>query len=485
MENFLKSVPVVLSSFEQEGQFTRAKLNIFYKGKTDDKRLFTEDFSNKILKTLPNTPVVAFYCEEKEDFIGHNSQQNAYGVVPADSKIEFVTDENGKEWAVTDVVLWTERKDIGDIAKKIVGKQQSLEIDPSTFKFKINKNLDGTIKEFEFIDGSFIGLSVLGDKQNPAFSGSCFFQENLEELKEKIIKFTELLSAKNNNNGGEKMLEKYLQELREFIKLSFDEKQEKIYQHLQNSGIYGIIKQQWDDNVIIDQYSENKGWEYVKYSIKTNEDGSYELENPQQVLARYYTTEEIEQIEKINFSKVDFSKIVEAIDIFELISENKELKQFKLEQEEKQNSVGNKGINNEENAKQADLTDCEEKNKEEEEQMRNAKAISSAAALSESEREELSNYRRVEKQELINNFKEYLTAEELNSFTEKIDEYDKIQLNEKLSLAFAKFAWGKMKEEKSEQEKTPSPVFSREDNEDVNYDPTNINSVMKKYKTKK
>lgn len=56
------SVPVFIQDVEvaDNKQYSKAKLKIFYIGETRDHRLFTKDFSDKILLTLPNTPIVAF-----------------------------------------------------------------------------------------------------------------------------------------------------------------------------------------------------------------------------------------------------------------------------------------------------------------------------------------------------------------------------------------------------------------------------------------
>ena len=159
------SVPAFIQKFEgneeENKRFSKAKLKIFYIGETADHRLFTKEFSDKLIKSLPLTPVVGFYSDDDDDFRGHNAVQYVYGVVPETAAVEYVKDENDITWAVTDVILYTERQDnIGRVASKIVGKQHSLEIDPRTLKYKINHNELGGLKNIEFTEGSFIGLSV-------------------------------------------------------------------------------------------------------------------------------------------------------------------------------------------------------------------------------------------------------------------------------------------------------------------------------------
>ena len=179
------NVPAQITSFETDinenvsSHVTRGKLQVFSKGSTGDLRDFTEEFSNDLVKSLPGTPVVAFYDEdESEDFIGHNPRQYVYGYVPEDAVPTFVEKDN-KTLAVVDVNLFTERKDnIGEVAKKIIGKAHSLELNPDTVDYKLIY-INDKLTKIVFTKGSFYGLSVLGDNQKPAFEGSMFFTENV------------------------------------------------------------------------------------------------------------------------------------------------------------------------------------------------------------------------------------------------------------------------------------------------------------------
>ena len=180
------SVPATIYSFGETESLTKnqyvthAKLKVFYVGQTGDKRVFTKQFSDQLLQTLPGTPVVAYYDAEKDDFIGHNYVQYVFGYVPEAATVEYVNDVvDGKsvQFAVTDVLLFTGRPDlIGSVANKIIGKAHSLELDPGTVEYTIIRTQLG-IESITFTKGHFIGLSVLGDDERPAFSGSSFFNE--------------------------------------------------------------------------------------------------------------------------------------------------------------------------------------------------------------------------------------------------------------------------------------------------------------------
>lgn len=97
-KNLMFSIPAEVSmvpnstdlKFGDRNNFiTPVRLKVFYKGTTPDGRVFTEDFSSKVIKTLPQTPVVAYYDEDEDDFVGHNSKQYVYGYVPEVGQISF------------------------------------------------------------------------------------------------------------------------------------------------------------------------------------------------------------------------------------------------------------------------------------------------------------------------------------------------------------------------------------------------------------
>lgn len=205
------SVPATIYSFgetyglTQNKYVTPAKLKIFYVGKTGDNRVFTKQFSDQLLQTLPGTPVVAYYNEESDDFIGHNHTQYVFGYVPETATIGYISD-GGLQFAITDVVLFTGRNDnIGAVASKIIGHAHSLELDPATVEYTIVR-ASNKIESITFNKGHFIGLSVLGNNEQPAFSGSAFFSADDAELKTFVDSFKEFKQeVELYKSGGQEM----------------------------------------------------------------------------------------------------------------------------------------------------------------------------------------------------------------------------------------------------------------------------------------
>lgn len=391
METINFSIPVNVFNYRQSENslYSYAKLKIFYVGETEDKRLFTKEFSDNLLKSLPYVPVVGYYNEEDEDFEGHNNLQYIYGVVPENNTIEYIT-EDGKEYAVCDIILYTGRKDeTGKIAQKIVGKQHSLELNPENTKYLINKDENGSVINVEFVEGTLIGLSVLGDNQKPAFEGSGFFTRSLE-MKEIFEGFKEEIAKFNKVEKTFNALDVAIN----FIKLSISEKVELLYSLLYPIfGEYMFIEQVFDDYLVVSYFDERDGFQYSKVPYSIGEDEKIKLGISEKVLPRYLTKEEIENIE------------------------NMSLRIATLERD---------GVNEE--GQNQETKNTEETNK----------GDFSTTALNNSEREELNSFRRERKINLINSFSDDLPKEFLNKLIEKIDECSFEELEVTLSKEFTK-----------------------------------------------
>ena len=261
------SWPAQLYDFKKDTvqeNFSRGKLRVFYKGETEDHRLFSDSFSEQLIQSLPYTPVVGYYDEEQDDFVGHAAEQQILGIVDPLSEIVFEKDEDGFDWCVCDVALYTERPDlVGKLAKKVIGHKQSLELDPNTVEYKINYDTKKHFKNIEFTAGTFVGLSVLGDNQKPAFPNSAFFSYD-EQFEKKMTILKQYCEQHNQQEGGntKKMLD--------FIKASWGEKTSRIAEALcsdyENDG-FTMINDVYDDFVIFRLFYYNS-MESKLYKIK-------------------------------------------------------------------------------------------------------------------------------------------------------------------------------------------------------------------------
>ena len=267
--------------------FSRGKLKVFYKGETADHRYFSDAFAEKLLKSLPYTPIVSYYDEEAKDFRGHSPEQAIYGIVDPCRQPHFEKDDDGKEWCVCDVVIYTERAGkIGEIAKQIVGHKQSLE--RTDAKYVINYDAHRHFKNTEFTDGKFVGVSVLGNDQEPAFTGSQFFTAEAQETLEAKLKLLRdycsqaaqenLDQKEKTSNGGFSM---QITNYSEFRKLTWGETATKLDETLTKeygNEAYTSIEDREDGFVYVKFYSYLDGsvsLYRIQYSLA--DDGSVQL----------------------------------------------------------------------------------------------------------------------------------------------------------------------------------------------------------------
>jgi hypothetical protein len=290
---------------------THVKLRVFYQGLTKDRRLFTEEFSNRLLSSLPQTPVVGYWDNETEDFVGHNHTQFIYGYVPENAKFGFETDPDGSKWAVTEVVLFTGRGDnIGKVAQKIIGKKHSLELDSGSMKYSVKRNPDGQMQHIELQEAKFVGLSVLGDNQAPAFEGSAFFTDKgiktcelgkcVEEVKEKYSVF---LSNTDKEIGGEDVNKKetkvpadIITELQNFMRVTEDEMAKGIMEAAYGKFGQNIFVVQWssvDDMIVFMDMADGM---YYRAKFYMTGDDKIEMGDKMWVKPRFLTEEEINMV---------------------------------------------------------------------------------------------------------------------------------------------------------------------------------------------
>jgi len=289
-----------VEQFDNE-HITRCKLKIFYIGETADRRVFTETFSQKLFKSLPYTAVVGYYNEETDDFEAHKTKQYLFGHVPADADISF-EEVNGKTYAVTDIILFTGREDVGTIAEKIIGKQHSLELKPGSVQYTVEYDKAKRNPRVIFTEGEFYGLSVVGDEEAPAFEGSEFFVRNdnftLEELKIEYNNFVKSL----NKFYSEVQTCELVSRDEQFMYDTYGDRYHHVYAALADMYLDAQFKivQLGDDVVVYAEYYTDQNGKhklYNKISYDYMEDSTVRLVGgPEQVFKRFLTREEIDML---------------------------------------------------------------------------------------------------------------------------------------------------------------------------------------------
>lgn len=473
------SWPAQLSDFAKDTvqeNFSRGRLKVFYKGETADHRFFSDSFSEELIKSLPYTPVVSYYDEEKEDFVGHATEQQVLGIVDPCIEPSFEEDEEGKVWCVCDVVLYTERPDkVGDLAKKIVGHKQSLELDPCSVQYKINYDEKKHFKNIEFTAGRFVGVSVLGKDQKPAFTGSTFFACD-EKFENKMQILREYCERQNDSTeGGNEM------NLHEFMKLSWGEVSTKVEQAVakeyQNDAYCYIVDMFEDAAICRFYYYMENGSKLMKIKYTCDDNGNVSLGDIVEVRVTYEevvevsnTATEVEEVGVENATEIEQSEVVEG-EVFQTVeneeSNNDAAPENELannsEEEEEDSTDEDSADKSEEEEDKVVCAACGdevEENKEEEQSTADAADVSNAevtevervsdgneqisteeenssfASFTDSERAEFEALKREKKVSILNSYKDILSEEEFDTFLDSIDSFSETNLELELLKAY-------------------------------------------------
>lgn len=269
MNEKLFSMPIVIFSLAEKFNeiSSKGRARIFYKGKNRNGTYITDEFAEKLVSTLPYTPVKGIWDEEKSDFLDHGTsrtQGKIYGVVLADPNFawEEHEDEDGviRTYGCADVMIYDE---IYPEAKEILGKALSMELHPKKSRGAWT-SIDGE-RYYQFYDGAFAGLQALGDDVTPCFEGAQFFSL-LKDLQELYIKIQEY----NLSTGGKSAMSKLN------FKLSDSEKFDIIWQAINPNyteegewAINACVCEVYDGYALCYDYEAG---EYFRQCYEKNED---------------------------------------------------------------------------------------------------------------------------------------------------------------------------------------------------------------------
>lgn len=385
---------------------SKARCRIFYKYENRNGTYITDEFAEKLINSLPYTPVKGIYDEFNEDYTDHGEKRNLgriYGIVPENPNFSWENhlDEDGveRQYACTDVYIFSA---LYEEAGQIVGKSQSMELYQPSIKG------DWTIingkKLFKFEDGCFLGLQVLGDEVEPCFEGASFFSlyNELKNMVQQLKKY-----SLNFNKGGKSEMTKLN------FKLSDSQKHDAIwallndkYTEESNWEITYAICDIYDDYALVYSY-EAGSYERVYYT-KNDETDSIELGARKKCYVIDVTEEEKTALDALRaFNGGTYEKIDENVkDVDTIKQQNSE---FSIKIEELNNSVATLTTERDTNAQN----------------YTNAQATIST--LTE-ELETLKNYKlnveTQEKEQVISSYSELLSEEILTSYREKISEYN-------------------------------------------------------------
>ena len=429
MNNIFEFPTTVYGEFQEVNPvISKARLRVFYKYANRNRSYITDEFAEKLLKTIFYAPVKGIYDNDKGDYTDHGKKRDEgriYGIVPGPNETQVTwephLDEDGIErvYACVDVYLFTGLypKEAGEI----VGKGHSMELFSPSIKFH-NEIIDGE-QYAVFDEGCFLGLQALGDDVTPCFEGSEFFslQNNIANVIEQINKLY--------TYGGKTM-----------VRYSFQ---------LSHNEIYESLWSQLNPN-----YNEDSNWEwnfnildvFETYAIvREMSTGDYKRVN--------YTIEGQGEEEKVVIGEIypiypmfltkDEKTTIDTLrtlngDTFDLVSStlsNAADNEVKLTLKEEEISVNSLKIAELEEAK-ATLTS------EREEFSTKLTASENAFAELKIGYEELSAYKAQietsQKQSIINEYIDKLDSAIIESYKNSLDKYSVIDLDKDLAYELKK-----------------------------------------------
>lgn len=456
MENKIKEFPVVI--YGNVESFTdvlsKGRCRIFYKGENRNGTYISEEFATKLISTLPYTPVKGIYDSLNEDYTDHGEERNLgriYGIVPENPNFTWENhlDEDGveREYACVDVLLFTA---LYEEAEEIIGKAQSMELYSPSIKgdWKI---INGK-RLFEFTDGCFLGLQILGEDVEPCFEGAAFFTlyNSLKDMVEKIESYA--INFQKKEEGGQIEMPKIN------FKLSDRQKYEALWALLNPNYneegnwecVYSVCDV-YDEYAIAYNY-ETGDYERVYYT-KDDSTDSLEINAKKKCYIVDVTEEEkvaLDTLQKLNGGT--YEKVDETFKKVQTLEEEKGTFDTKLEElngtistltTEKENVAG-------------ELSTATEK-------------ISTLEEELETLKEYKLNIENQEKEAIISKYSEQLAEEVLNQYKEKISEYTALDLEKDLAYELVS---------SNPTVFTKNPQFIPKDNEPQG----GIEGILSKYK---
>ena len=408
MGDIIKEFPVTIygNLKELNPVLSKARCRIFYKYENRNGTYITDEFAQKLISSLPYTPVKGIYDNFDEDYTDHGLKRDLgriYGIVPENPNFSWEKhldeDEIEREYACCDVYIFTA---LYEEASQIVGKSQSMELyQPS---IKGDWAIINGKKLFKFEDGCFLGLQILGNDVEPCFEGAAFFTF-YNDLKNAIKKL-EKYSLDSNIKGGKSEMTKLN------FKLSDSQKHDAIWVLLNDKyteeGHWEVsytILDIYDDYALVYSY-EAGSYERVYYT-KNDETDSVELGARKKCYVIDITEEEKTALEALRaFNGGTYEKIDENIQEINTIKQQNS--EFSTKIEELNNTVSTLTTERD--------TSVENYN--------NAQAQISTLT---NELETLKDYKNSvetqEKEQVIASYSELLNNEILDSYKSKISEY--------------------------------------------------------------
>lgn len=415
---------------------SKCRVRIFYKGMNRNRTFISEEFANQLISSLPYAPIKGIFNKDKVDYEDHgwdNTDGRIYGIVPETSNFawEEHMDADGvtRQYACCDVYLFT---GLYPEAKLIPESSQSMEIYRGSLKGEWRISDTDREPYYYFLEGSLVGLQVLGMDTEPCFEGAAFYSLKDKEQFELLFQM-----LKDVVQPKEKVKEKFEKEEsiemdKSLFRISDNEKADILFDllnpNLETKGVENWIMDVYEDYCICRSKEGFKRVYYTKDGDNISIGDSVDVKIVDITESEYNALESIKSIGgTYEAAQVAYNESVNRVaDLENEIENYKKSSELVEETEEDTTSNEEEKVETEETVDNTEEVNSEYQKKIDE--------LTAEKAVLENKLSEITNennslieYKRTienqKKKEIIQKYAEYLsdsTIEELNS---KIDTY--------------------------------------------------------------
>ena len=185
---------------------SKCQIKVCYVGEQPNRNgsVITEEVAREMARSLPGSPIVGRYLEDKKDFEEHSREMSIkngelvfedvtqpYGFVDLGAKVwfqDFSDDGVTHKYLMTEGYIWTGRY---PEAQRIIdkGNNQSMELDQKSLNGNWSTNLNEGYEFFIINEAVISALCILGEDVEPCFEGA-----SIEKVQFTSVEETEVVT---------------------------------------------------------------------------------------------------------------------------------------------------------------------------------------------------------------------------------------------------------------------------------------------------